>query len=95
MDGRANAGDDNISPQKLTPKKRQRPRLAWPDRCSIMPGDRVMPGKFSREKRMETASNKETAFEKQKGRHCADLSYRYDVLRQYIRGRGPKANCLQ
>ena len=33
--------------------------------------------------------------QKQKGRHCADLSYRYDVLRQYIRGRGPKANCLQ
>jgi hypothetical protein len=35
------------------------------------------------------------ACEKQKGRHCADLSYRYDVLRQYIRGRGPKANYLQ
>jgi hypothetical protein len=35
------------------------------------------------------------ACEQQKGRHCADLSYRYDVLRQYIRGRGPKANCLQ
>ncbi|WP_156389080.1 hypothetical protein [Mesorhizobium sp. Root695] len=41
------------------------------------------------------ASNKEVALEKQKGRHCADLSYRYDVPRQYIRGRGPKANCLQ
>jgi hypothetical protein len=41
------------------------------------------------------ASNKEMECEKQKGRHCADLSYRYDVLRQYIRGRGPKANCLQ
>ncbi|MER8371319.1 hypothetical protein [Mesorhizobium sp. M1406] len=41
------------------------------------------------------ASNKEMAREKQKGRHGADLSYRYDVLRQYIRGRGPKANYRQ
>lgn len=70
MDGRANAGNDNISRQKLTPKKRHWTRPA----CQIALGDGVR---------------------KQKGRHCADLSYRYDVLRQYIRGRGPKANCLQ